>query len=170
MTKASREERKKKVIEVLNKAKAMELQAIHQYMNQHYNLNDMDYGVLADNVKLIAIDEMKHAESFAERVKELGGEPVAELAGPVERGQDIETIFPFDLEQEEDAIEAYNEFAEVCRENGDSTSMRLFERIIEEEQQHLNYFDDISDHIEKLGTTYLSQIAGTSVSTGDEEA
>jgi bacterioferritin len=35
MAKASKETRRKKVIEVLNKARAMELQAIYQYMNQH---------------------------------------------------------------------------------------------------------------------------------------
>jgi bacterioferritin len=56
-----REQRKKKVIEVLNKARSMELLAIHQYMNQHYNLDDMDYDDLAAKVKLIAIDEMRHA-------------------------------------------------------------------------------------------------------------
>ena len=55
----------------MNKARAMELQAISQYMNQHYNLDDMDYGELAKNIKLIAIDEMRHAE----RIKELEGEP-----------------------------------------------------------------------------------------------
>ena len=65
----NRESRKAKVIEVLNKARAMELFAIHQYMNQHYNLDDMDYGELAANMKLIAIDEMRHAENFAERIK-----------------------------------------------------------------------------------------------------
>jgi len=56
MDKTSKEERRKKVIEVLNKARAMELQAINQYMNQHYNLDDMDYGELAGKIKLIAID------------------------------------------------------------------------------------------------------------------
>ncbi|HON23533.1 MAG TPA: ferritin-like domain-containing protein, partial [Syntrophales bacterium] len=81
MAQKGRETRKAKVIEVLNKARAMELQAIHQYMNQHYNLDDMDYGELAANVKLIAIDEMRHAEMFAERIKELGGEPTTEPAG-----------------------------------------------------------------------------------------
>ena len=74
----NRESRKAKVIEVLNKARAMELFAIHQYMNQHYNLDDMDYGELAANMKLIAIDEMRHAENFAERIKELGGEPTTQ--------------------------------------------------------------------------------------------
>ena len=69
-----RKERKANVIEVLNKARSMELYAVHQYMNQHYSLDGLDYGELAANMKLIAIDEMKHAEAFAERIKELGGE------------------------------------------------------------------------------------------------
>ncbi|HQG30658.1 MAG TPA: ferritin-like domain-containing protein, partial [Deltaproteobacteria bacterium] len=64
----TRQARKKKVIGVLNKARSMELQAIYQYMNQHYNLDNMDYGDLALKVKLIAIDEMRHAEMFAERI------------------------------------------------------------------------------------------------------
>jgi len=54
----------------------------------------------------------------------------------------------------------------VCRENGDSTSVKIFEAIIDEEQLHFNYFDNTNDHIEKLGDTYLSQIAGTSSATG----
>ena len=166
MAKLSREERKKKVIEVLNKARAMELQAIHQYMNQHYNLDDMDYGELAANVKLIAIDEMRHAEMFAERIKELGGEPTTELAGKVAKGQKVQTIFPFDAKQEDIAIAAYNQFLLVCRENGDSTTVKLFEVAIDEEQAHLNYFDSISGHIKKLGNSYLAKIAGTSSSTG----
>ncbi len=163
---SSREEKKKNVIEVLNKARSMELQAIHLYMNQHYTLDDMDFGELAGNIKLIAIDEMKHAEDLAERIKELGGEPTTELAGPVEKGQDIKTIFPHNSGEEEGAIEAYNKFASVCRENHDSISTKLFERLIDEEQEHLNYFDDINDHIEKLGDAYLARIAGSVADTG----
>ena len=80
-------ERKQKIIEVLNKARSMELHGIHQYMNQHYNLDNADYGELAANMKLIAIDEMRHAEAFAERIKELGGEPTSELADTVIKGR-----------------------------------------------------------------------------------
>jgi len=162
----TKEERREKVIEVLNKARSMELQAIHQYMNQHYNLDDMDYGELAAKMKLIAIDEMRHAEAFAERVKELGGEPTTELAGGIQKGQDINTIFDFDAAEEDHALDAYNQFLLVCRDNGDSISVKLFEQIIDDEQEHFNYFDAINDHIEKLGEAYLSRIAGTSSSTG----
>ena len=54
----SRQERRSKVIEVLNAARAMELRAIHQYMNQHYNLDDMDFGELAAKMKLIAVKDV----------------------------------------------------------------------------------------------------------------
>ena len=166
MTQNSREQRKKKILEVLNKARSMELQAIHQYMNQHYNLDDMDYGDLAAKLKLIAIDEMRHAEMFAERIKELGGEPTTDSAGKAEKGQKVEIIFPFDARLEDDTMDAYNAFAQVCRESGDSVSMKLFEGIIDEEQIHYNYFDNVGEHIKKLGAAYLSQIAGTPADTG----
>ena len=158
--------RKTKIIEALNKARAMELQAIYQYMNQHYNLDDKDYGDLAAKIKLIAIDEMRHAEAFAERIKELGGEPVAEPTAKIKKGQKVEEVYPFDSSLEDNTIEVYNEFLLVCRENGDSVSMKIFETIIDDEQAHLNYFDNIGDHIKDLGSAYLAQIAGTSSSTG----
>ncbi len=166
MAQASREERRTKVIEVLNKARAMELTAISQYMNQHYNLDDMDYGELAGKMKLIAIDEMRHAETFAERIKELGGEPTSEPDDKVNKGQQVEQIFPYDAGLEDNTIDVYNQFLLTCRENGDSVSMKIFEQIIDEEQAHFNYFDSIHDHIDKLGNTYLAKIAGTSSATG----
>ncbi|MFO7644612.1 MAG: bacterioferritin [Desulfosarcina sp.] len=166
MAKTEREKRKAKVIEVLNQARSMELAAITQYMNQHYNLDDKDYGELAAKVKLIAIDEMRHAEAFAERIKELGGEPTTEPDQKVTKGQTVEQVFPFDAELEDNTIDRYNQFLLVCRENGDSGSMKLFEQIIDEEQLHFNYFDNISDHIGSLGDVYLAKIAGTSSATG----
>ena len=166
MVKDSRDQRKKKVVEVLNKARSMELHAIHQYMNQHYNLDDMDYGDLAAKIKLIAIDEMRHAEMFAERIKELGGEPTTDLAAKVEKAQKLEAVFPFDAGLEDETMDVYNRFILVCRENGDSTSMKLFETIVDEEQAHYNYFDNVNEHIQKLGPAYLAQIAGTPADTG----
>jgi len=164
--KNSKEERRQKVIEVLNTARAMELLAITQYMNQHYNLDNMDYGEMAAKLKLIAIDEMRHAEAFAERIKELGGEPTSEPTAKTKKGQKVEVIFPFDADLEDYTMEVYNQFLLVCRENGDSTSMKLFESIIDEEQIHYNYFDNIGGHIKDLGAVYLAQIAGTPASTG----
>lgn len=152
---------KRNVIDILNQARKMELHAIHQYMNQHYNLDDMDYGELAGNIKLVAIDEMRHAEQFAERIKELGGEPGSELAAAVVKGQEVRGIFPYDSDLEDNTIATYNGFRKGCLENGDSLTAKLFDAIIAEEQEHYNYFDNVATHIATLGDTYLSKIAGS---------
>lgn len=166
MTEDSKKKRRGTIVELLNKARSMELLAIHQYMNQHYNLDNLDFGDMAAKVKLIAIDEMRHAEMFADRIKELAGEPTSDLAGKVQKGQKVEILFSFDAGLEDNTIDTYNQFLTICRENGDSISMKLFEAIIDEEQVHFNYFDNVKDHIEKLDGTYLAQIAGTPSTTG----
>lgn len=85
MPRKTREERRKKAIEVLNQARAMELHAIHHYMNQHYNLDDKDYGELAGKVKLIAIDEEQiHCNYFDNvdgHIADLGDTYLAKIAG-----------------------------------------------------------------------------------------
>jgi bacterioferritin len=166
MAQIDQKSRKEKVIEVLNKARAMELHAITQYMNQHYNLDNWDYGDMAAKVKLIAIDEMRHAEMFADRVEELGGQPTTDPAAKSVKGQNVEAIFSFDANLEDNTVDTYNGFLQLCRENGDSSSAKLFELIIDEEQIHYNYFDSVSSHIKNLDGTYLAQIAGTPSATG----
>ena len=67
---------------------------------------------------------------------------------------------------EDDTMDHYNRCIQVCRECGDNTTLNLFQTIIDEEQVHYNYFDNVNDHIERLGNVYLAQIAGTPSSTG----
>ncbi|MHB8770137.1 MAG: ferritin-like domain-containing protein [Syntrophales bacterium] len=166
MAQISRAKQKEKVLEVLNKARAHELHAIHLYMHQHYNLDNWDYGTMAVNVKLIAIDEMRHAEMLADRIEELGGVPTAESAVKTKTGQKVEVIFRFDADLEDETIADYNEYVRICKENDDHISAKLFELLMDEEQVHYNYFDNVDTHIKNLGGTYLAQIAGTPSSTG----
>jgi bacterioferritin len=170
MADANREERKKRVIDALNGARSMELHAIHQYMVQHYDLDNMDYGDMAMKMKLVAIDEMRHAEMLADRIEDLGGQPTSDLSEAVQKGQTVEEIFPFATNLEDTAIDFYNQYIQVCRECGDNTTLNLFQTIIDEEQIHYTYFDNVNDHIKRLGNVYLAQIAGTPSSTGIQVA
>ena len=162
----STESNRQNVIDALNTARSLELNAIVQYMNHHYNLANMDYGDMAMNIKLIAIDEMRHAELFAERIKELGGEPTVSPAGKPAKDGEVAFMFDSNTSLENSAIEAYNGFVQVCRASGDHASARLFEQIIDDEQAHFNYFDSVRDHIASLGDTFLARIAGTPSATG----
>ena len=154
------------VIEVLNRARADELAAIHQYMSMHYELDAHDYGPLAADVKLIAIDEMRHAEMLAERIHVIGGVPTSKPSSEVQKGLPVRETFKLLVELEEAAVRDYNEFYNVCLERRDSLSAQLFQTIIDEEQVHYNYFDNVGEHIKKLGAAFLSQIAGTPADTG----
>ena len=49
------------------------------------------------------------------------------------RSMELQAIFPFDVEQKDDAIVAYNQFLLVCCEIGDSTSMKILEAVFDDE-------------------------------------
>lgn len=156
----------RKVIDALNKARAMELQAISQYMVQHYTLDSMDYGKLCAYQKLIAIDEMRHAEKFAERIQDLGGIATCDKAGDIQQPQTIEQMYPFDAIMETDTVEAYDKFAKLCRDCGDTATASLFESIILEEEVHLGYYKETAEHIKELGNAFLAKYAATSKHSG----
>ena len=151
---------KEKVIGLLNEARAGELTAILQYMSQHYELEDQDFGKLALQLKTIGIQEMQHAEMFAERILFLGGTPTSAPDGETLKGQEIEEMLARDLALEQGAIDMYNRHAQACAELGDHVSRDLFETILAQEEDHWGQFDNVHGHIEKLGAAYLATLAG----------
>jgi bacterioferritin len=150
----------KKVIDLLNEARARELSAITQYMAQHYELADLDYGKLAKKLKEIGIQEMKHAEALAERILFLKGTPTSKPDDVAKKGQKIEEILATDIGLETQAIKMYNEAALVCAQEKDQISKQLFEKLLGEEEAHLNEFENIKDHVDKMGTAYLATLVG----------
>jgi bacterioferritin len=149
-----------KVIDLLNKARSRELTAISQYMAQHYELEDQDFGKLASKIKEIAIQEMKHAEKLAERILFLKGEPTSKPDGVAKKGQKIQDMFTTDIALEAQAIKMYNEASVTCAAEKDQISKELFEELLKEEEVHLNTFENIKGHIDKLGAAYLAPLAG----------
>ena len=150
----------KKVLDLLNEARSRELTAITQYMAQHYELEDQDYGKLAKKLKDIAIQEMKHAEALAERILFLEGEPTTKPDAGAKKGQDFSGMLTTDIGLETQAIKLYNEASLVCGQEKDQISKQLFEKLLGEEEDHLNDFENIKDHVEKLGAAYIATLAG----------
>jgi bacterioferritin len=150
----------KKVIDLLNEARSRELSAITQYMAQHYELGDQDYGKLAKKLKEIGIQEMKHAEALAERILFLKGEPTTKPDTMAKKGHGIGDMLKTDMALETAAIKMYNEAALVCAAEKDQISKQLFEKLLGEEEGHFNDFENIKDHLEKMGDAYLATLAG----------
>ena len=149
-----------KVIDLLNKARSRELTAIAQYMSQHYELEDTDFGKLASKFKEIAIAEMKHAEKLAERILFLKGEPTSKPDGVAKKGQKIPEMFNTNMALEATAMKMYNEASLVCAAEKDQISKELFEDLLKDEEDHFNYFENTKDHVDKLGAAYLATLAG----------
>ena len=145
-----------KSIELLNTALAEELAAVHQYMYFHFRLDDLGYGPLANLLKMTAIDEMRHAEAIAERILFLGGEVEMEVAQPVEKIHDAQTMLDTAKRLEREAIELYNRFALECSQNLDSGSKKLFEDLVAAEEGHWDRFDRQAEFVQRFGERYLA--------------
>lgn len=150
----------KKVIDLLNKARASELTAISQYMLHHYELDDSDFGKLAKVLKKTAIEEMKHAEKLAERILFLGGTPTTTPDGKAKSGQEIAKMLATDIALETGAVKMYNAAANTCGAEKDQVSKQIFEELLAEEEKHLDEFQNIADHVDKLGAAYLATLTG----------
>lgn len=150
------------VIDMLNRARASELTAIMTYMEQHYELEDQDLGVLADIIKKTAIVEMQHAEKLAERILFLEGTPVSNPDREIRKSQDLAGMLATDMELEMTAIKMYNDFARQCGDLGDHVSKVLLEELLAQEEGHMDEFENIESHIKQLGDNYIATLTGQS--------
>src|SRR4030042_716559 len=149
-----------KVIDLLNKARSAELGAINQYMIHHYELEDKDFGKLASKIKEISIVEMKHAEKLAEKILFLKGVPTSKPDSSPKKGQEIPEMLATDMALEAQAVKMYNEAAVTCTSERDQKSKDLFVELLSDEEKHLNFFENIRNHVENLGEAYLATLTG----------
>jgi bacterioferritin len=147
---------KEKSIELLNKAVADELAAVHQYMYLHFHLDDQGYDLLANLFKRTAIEEMLHVEQLAERILFLGGEVEMDISQPVKKIHDVKEMLDLACQMEEQSANDYNQWANDCSKNNDSVSKKLFETLVEDEERHFNQYDDERNNMKKFGENCLA--------------
>ncbi|MCI4626406.1 MAG: hypothetical protein L3V56_10650, partial [Candidatus Magnetoovum sp. WYHC-5] len=94
---------------------------------------------ISNEIRLIAMAEMIHAEKIAERLVYLGDKPTTEPAKVDIEGTEIEMLEK-DVKEEEFAIDMYKKIIKMANDEGDSTTRLLFEQILAEEETHHNTF------------------------------
>jgi bacterioferritin len=147
-----------KVISRLNQALTEELTAINQYFLHAEMCENWHYGYLADHIKKESIDEMKHAEALIERILFLDGTPHMTETMKINVGANVKEQLESDLKLELDAVEMYNESIQVARDEGDNASRELFERLLKDEEAHVDWLEAQVHQIKELGyERYLSQ-------------
>ena len=132
----------KKLLDLLNKGIAREIQVSIQYMWQHVLWKGVQAFAVKDELKKFAVDEMKHAESIAERLAFLGGTPTTKPE-PIFVGESLKEMLEQDKKDEEGAVKLYKETIKVAQTEGDHTTVRLFKQILADEEEHLDVFNGL---------------------------
>jgi bacterioferritin len=147
-----------KVIAQLQEALKEELTAINQYFLHAEMCENWGYKKLGDFIKKQSIDEMKHAEELIERILFLDGTPNLTELNRLNVGQNVKAQLENDLKLEIGAVGMYNEAIKVARDEGDNASRELFERLLKDEEQHVDWLEAQVWQIQEVGyERYLSR-------------
>ncbi|MBP1683541.1 MAG: Ferritin Dps family protein [Ignavibacteriaceae bacterium] len=145
-----------KSIELLNKAVADELLAIHQYMYFHFHCDDQGYDLLANLFKKTAIQEMMHVEALSERILFLKGDVEMKIVGQVKKIKDPKAMLKCAADMEDESAKEYNLWANECSANADSASKKIFEDLVLDEETHFDQFDTEMGNMIKFGENYFA--------------
>jgi len=108
-------------------------------MWHHVMATGIGSAAVGDIFKKIAIEEMKHAEKFAERLNYLGGVPTTK-PDPITVGGDLTKMLKDDLAAEETAIELYKAYIKLASDLNDTTTRLIYEETLEAEEEHHDTF------------------------------
>jgi bacterioferritin len=129
---------------MLNDAVAREMQVSIQYMWQHVQWSGVSGFAVQEELKKIAITEMKHAEKIAERLVYLGGTPTTKPT-PIFVGKTLKEMIQRDIKDEENAIELYKTIIDLAQKEGDVTTAFIFKQILEDEEEHHDTFTTLAE-------------------------
>ena len=147
-----------KVIQVLNEVLTGELTAINQYFLHARMCKSWGYERIAQKIYKESIDEMKHAQSLMDRILFLEGLPNVQKLGTLHIGESIEEQLKNDLALELQAIPRLRNGIELCTELSDHTTRDLFEKILESEEEHVDWLEAQLTLMDQVGKqNYMAQ-------------
>jgi len=136
----------KELLEKLNNAIAMEMQVSIQYMWQHVQWSGVKGFAVKDELKKVAVEEMKHAEMIAERLFYLGEKPTTKPT-PILVGESLKEMLARDKKDEEGAIKLYKEIIDLAWKEGDHTTHKLIRGILSDEEEHHDTFISLLEEV-----------------------
>ena len=148
-----------RVLEFLNEQLTAELTAINQYFLHYKMQENFGWVKIAKHTRAESIDEMRHAETLADRILFLEGLPNFQRLFPLRIGQTIGQMLEADLAVETEAVDRLRRGIEYMRGMGDVTSANIFEDILGDEEGHIDYLETQIGLVGQLGEQlYLAQV------------
>jgi len=146
-----------KVVEYLNKALRHELTAVNQYWLHYRLLDDWGFKNLAKQWRKESIEEMEHADRLIARIIFLDGFPNLQVLDPLHIGQGVKEVLDCDLAAEISARALYQEAATHCHAVKDYVTKDLFEKLMADEEHHIDFLETQLDLVAKIGVEMYSQ-------------
>ncbi len=140
MAEAHTQKASDELLKLMNRAIAREMQVSIQYMWQHIQWVGVKGFTVRDQLKLIAINEMTHAEMIADRLNYLGGVPTTK-PDQINVGETLKEMIQNNSKAETEAIALYKQIIKKCHDEDDVVTRKLFEQILEDEENHLDMFE-----------------------------
>lgn len=144
------------VISDLNKAYADEWLAHYQYWIAAHWMNGINADAITSRLTTQSADELLHAEKFANRIIELGGQPVMEFSklsevgkcgykAPPKNPNDLKGVIEDVLKAERCAIDYYNNMVQKYKDK-DIVTYELFRNILIDEVSDEDEWEDLLEH------------------------
>ena len=146
-----------KVIDYLNKGLRSELTAVSQYWLHYRLLNNWGLLDMAKVWRKESIEEMQHADRFTDRILFLDGFPNMQVLDPLRIGQTVKEVLDCDLAAEMSARALYEEAATYCHGARDYVTRDLFEKLMHDEEEHIDFLETQLDLVAKLGLELYAQ-------------
>jgi bacterioferritin len=147
------------VIALLNEQLTSELTAINQYFLHAKMQQNWGFTKLAEHTRAESIEEMQHAEEITDRILFLEGLPNYQRLLPLRVGQTVREQFRSDLAIELEVVDRLRPGIAMCRDKGDITTANLFEKILADEEGHIDYLETNLELMDKLGEQlFLAQL------------
>ncbi|MFB6260215.1 MAG: bacterioferritin, partial [Thiohalorhabdaceae bacterium] len=125
--------------------------AINQYFMHAKMLEDWGLHKLATASRNESIEEMRHAERLMDRILFLEGLPNLQELGKLKIGETVQEQLSNDLALEHEAIPDLRAGINYCRDNGDDVSKDLLQRILDDEETHVDFLETQLALIERVG-------------------